>query len=162
ARAVAGLSMGGFGALSYAARHPGTFAAAGSFSGVVDAPGFATHGFKSLIPDAVWGPLPDSLANWQAHDPLELAPQLAGLKLLELRFGNGQPGPLDSRTSPDSLEAEVHRENLELDANLTSLGIPHVLDDYGPGVHDWPYWARDLQRFLADAMPLMPTAVDTP
>jgi diacylglycerol O-acyltransferase/trehalose O-mycolyltransferase len=31
-RAVAGFSMGGYGALLYAARHPGTFAAAGGFS----------------------------------------------------------------------------------------------------------------------------------
>lgn len=31
-RAVAGLSMGGFGAMRYAARHPDLFAAAGSFS----------------------------------------------------------------------------------------------------------------------------------
>ncbi|TMB02806.1 MAG: hypothetical protein E6J70_06435, partial [Deltaproteobacteria bacterium] len=35
-RAVAGLSMGGFGAMSYAARHPGLFQAAASFSGAVD------------------------------------------------------------------------------------------------------------------------------
>src|SRR5438093_5028298 len=35
-RAVAGLSMGGFGAMSYAARHRGLFRAAASFSGAVD------------------------------------------------------------------------------------------------------------------------------
>src|SRR5437773_7393562 len=35
-RAVAGLSMGGFGAMSYAARHRGLFTAAASFSGAVD------------------------------------------------------------------------------------------------------------------------------
>src|SRR3954464_33416 len=35
-RAIAGLSMGGYGALSYAARHPGTFAAAASFSGALE------------------------------------------------------------------------------------------------------------------------------
>lgn len=33
-RAVAGFSMGGFGAMRYAARHPELFAAAGSFSGI--------------------------------------------------------------------------------------------------------------------------------
>ena len=36
ARAIAGLSMGGFGAMSYAARHPDLFSWAGSFSGAVD------------------------------------------------------------------------------------------------------------------------------
>jgi S-formylglutathione hydrolase FrmB len=35
-RAVAGFSMGGFGAMSYAARDPDLFVAAGSFSGVLD------------------------------------------------------------------------------------------------------------------------------
>ena len=35
-RAIAGLSMGGFGAMSYAARHPDLFAAAGSFSGALN------------------------------------------------------------------------------------------------------------------------------
>lgn len=35
-RAIAGLSMGGFGALSYAARSPGAFGAVGSFSGGTD------------------------------------------------------------------------------------------------------------------------------
>src|SRR4051794_41847690 len=35
-RAIAGLSMGGLGALSYAARHPRTFVAAASFSGALE------------------------------------------------------------------------------------------------------------------------------
>ncbi len=35
-RAIAGLSMGGFGAMSYAGRHPELFRAAASFSGVLD------------------------------------------------------------------------------------------------------------------------------
>ncbi|HKS49674.1 MAG TPA: alpha/beta hydrolase-fold protein [Amycolatopsis sp.] len=35
-RALAGLSMGGFGVMSYAASHPGLFAEAASFSGAVD------------------------------------------------------------------------------------------------------------------------------
>ena len=35
-RVVAGLSMGGFGALSYAARNPGMFRATAAYSGVVD------------------------------------------------------------------------------------------------------------------------------
>src|SRR3954462_15224531 len=35
-RAIAGLSMGGFTAMSYAARHPDRFGAAASFSGAVD------------------------------------------------------------------------------------------------------------------------------
>ena len=38
-RAIAGLSMGGYGAMKFALRHPGMFAVAGSISGAMDAPG---------------------------------------------------------------------------------------------------------------------------
>ena len=31
---------------------------------------------------------------------------------------------------------------------LERLRIPHVWDDYGPGSHTWPYWARDLRETL--------------
>jgi diacylglycerol O-acyltransferase / trehalose O-mycolyltransferase len=62
--AVAGLSMGGFGALSYAARHPDLFVAAASYSGAVHtragepvAPLVLTglNGIESGSPDGVWG-----------------------------------------------------------------------------------------------------------
>src|SRR5207244_956658 len=26
--------------------------------------------------------------------------------------------------------------------------IPHTTDFYGPGTHSWPYWERELQRFV--------------
>ena len=77
-RAVAGLSMGGFGALKYAARHPGVFQAAASYSGVMDAPSFAANGYANLIPNAVWGPRATDLARWREHNPLDLPPTCAG------------------------------------------------------------------------------------
>ncbi|MGH3388514.1 MAG: alpha/beta hydrolase [Actinomadura sp.] len=63
-RAIAGLSMGGFSALSYAARHPDLFAAAASFSGAVDTNRLAVQPVVQLetladggaTPDAIWGP----------------------------------------------------------------------------------------------------------
>ncbi len=51
-RVVAGLSMGGFGALSYAGRHPGMFRAAASYSGVVDTR--HTPGATQFVLDLVW------------------------------------------------------------------------------------------------------------
>jgi len=160
-RAVGGLSMGGFGALKYAARHPGVFEAAASYSGVLDAPSFAANGYANLIPDAVWGPRATDLARWREHNPLDLAANLRGLKLLELRTGNGQPGPLDTRTSRDNLELEVWRENTAMHGKLDELQIPHVYDDYGPGVHDWPYWARGLEQTLRNLVAVFPTMIET-
>jgi hypothetical protein len=39
------------------------------------------------------------------------------------------------------MSVNVHRR-------LVALGFRHVWDDYGAGVHTWPYWARDLRRTL--------------
>ena len=143
-RAIAGLSMGGYGALSYAARHPGTFAAAASFSGALEV-GSA----------AAWGERRANEARWRAHLPISLAARLRSLALVELRTGDGRPGPLDRRaTKPGcpacALERYLHAGNVRLHARLRALGIRHVWDDYGPGTHDWPYWRRDLRETLPD------------
>jgi diacylglycerol O-acyltransferase/trehalose O-mycolyltransferase len=145
-RAIARLSMGGFGALSYAGRHPGLFVAAASFSGALEV-GSA---------DA-WGPIEDHAARWRAHLPIDLAPRLRSLGLIELRTGDGAPGPLDkpglsSDCAACRLESFVYSMNVRLHERLRRLGIPHVWDDYGPGTHDWPYWRRDLRETLPDLM----------
>jgi S-formylglutathione hydrolase FrmB len=143
-RAVAGLSMGGYGALSYAARHPGTFAAAASFSGALE-----------IGAADAWGPRSTNEARWRAHLPISIADRLRSLALIELRTGNGQPGPLDHRgTARDcgacELERFLHRGNVRMHERLRALGIRHTWDDYGPGTHDWPYWRRDLRETLPD------------
>jgi diacylglycerol O-acyltransferase/trehalose O-mycolyltransferase len=151
-RAIAGLSMGGYGALSYAARHPGTFAAAASFSGALEV-GSA---------DA-WGQRSANEARWRAHLPISLAERLRSLALLELRTGDGRPGPLDRRgTKPGcgacALERYLRASNVRLHARLRALGIRHVWDDYGPGTHDWPYWRRDLRETLPDLLRVLARA----
>jgi S-formylglutathione hydrolase FrmB len=143
-RAVAGLSMGGFGAMSYAARHPGTFAAAASFSGALE-----------IGSADAWGPRSANAARWRAHLPISIASRLRSLALVELRTGDGRPGPLDRRgTRPNcpacTLERYLHRGNVRLHERLRALGIRHTWDDYGAGTHDWPYWRRDLRETLPD------------
>ena len=141
-RAVAGLSMGGFGALSYAARHPGTFVAAASYSGALE-----------VGSDEAWGPQSENAERWRAHLPVSIAARLRSLELIELRTGDGRPGPLDPRdTSPGcdrcSLERYLYESNARLHRRLQELGIRHVWDDYGPGTHVWPYWRRALGETL--------------
>jgi diacylglycerol O-acyltransferase/trehalose O-mycolyltransferase len=151
-RAIAGLSMGGYGALSYAARHPATFAAAASFSGALEV-GSA---------DA-WGERGTNQARWRAHLPISIAARLRSLALVELRTGDGRPGPLDRRaTKPGcaacALERFLHTSNVRLHVRLRALGIRHVWDDYGPGTHDWPYWRRDLRETLPDLVRVLARA----
>jgi diacylglycerol O-acyltransferase / trehalose O-mycolyltransferase len=142
-RVVAGLSMGGFGAMSYAARHPDMFLAAASYSGVMDTVG---SDFEAEV--AQWG---DKIAQadiWEAHNPLSLAPALAGLPLY-VAYGDGHPGPLDAAgTVLDGQEQWIAKGNDAFVDRLKELGISATVDAYGPGTHSWPYWERALHQSL--------------
>jgi S-formylglutathione hydrolase FrmB len=152
--AIAGVSMGGLGALDYAARHPGVFRAAASFSGIVN-----THltmaesqRYEGLVrsqsqnPADLWGDPADQASTWAAHNPYDLAGQLRGTSVF-VAAGNGEPGHLDPPgTQPDSLESSLARENATFLNRLHALNVPVVADFYGAGTHNWPYWQRDLHR----------------
>lgn len=165
-RAIYGLSQGGFGSLSYAARHPDLFVAAGAFSGavetsadpraqalttpVVQATAFGLDG--SPDPDAMFGPRATQEVNWRAHDPGTLAPNLRGMDV-RLWTGDGRPGPLDGpEPNPGAIAIEggVHELNALFTARLQDAAIPHAYRDYGPGTHSWTYWARDLKEALPE------------
>jgi S-formylglutathione hydrolase FrmB len=157
-RAIAGLSMGGGGAMSYAARHPGLFVSASSFSGAVDTNSYGVQPLTqaaglsdgSHSPGAIFGLRATEEVRWRAHNPWDLAGNLDGLSLT-LRTGNGAPGG-PGGDSGDPVEAEVHNESLNMHNRLVQLGLPHVWDDYGAGGHAWYYWKRDLRETLPGIM----------
>ena len=151
-RAIAGLSMGGFGALSYAVRHRGMFRAAASFSGAVhplQTPGAVTAILTAFgePPGARWGDSRAQRAVWRAHDPFYLARRLRGLPLY-LSVGNGSAGPFDPRGRMDGTERLLEPMNVALAGRLRRLGVRATTDFYGPGTHTWPYWQRSLHRAL--------------
>jgi diacylglycerol O-acyltransferase/trehalose O-mycolyltransferase len=150
-RVVLGISMGGHGAISYAARHPGTFAAAASFSGVLDT---LAQGLPSMIAaslmrhrqhrHALWGSPLLSRSLWRSHNPLDLADRLAGVALYLAR-GDGQPHPEDPEFGPGAaaLERIVGRCTDAMALRLQQLEIPATVS-HGAGGHDWPTWNREL------------------
>jgi S-formylglutathione hydrolase FrmB len=166
-RAIAGLSQGGFCSTSYPARHPDLFQAAFSFSGAPDIAYDSqaqllitpvvngTEVFLDRAPvDSMFGPRLTDEINWAAHDPTTLAGNLRGMNLF-LYTGNGKRGPLDSASpSPasDVIEGGVEVLTNLFHQRLQALGIPSLYDDYGPGTHTWPYWARDLRQSIGPLM----------
>jgi S-formylglutathione hydrolase FrmB len=163
-RAIAGLSMGGFGAFSYAARNPDMFTAAASFSGGVDLNAeyaglpvgqiavdgsLKLAGYEGVTGATLFGgDFVTGNVFWRAHNPVDLAANLRGLKLA-LYTGNGQPGPLDPPDSDqDLVEVGAHVMNVNLHERLAGLGFRHRWVDYGPGRHTWPYWRRDLRQTI--------------
>jgi diacylglycerol O-acyltransferase / trehalose O-mycolyltransferase len=167
-RAVAGLSMGGLGAMAYAARHPGMFAAAASYSGLLHTryrgdPVPGPQLIQGLLgdfgedPGALWGDLGRNGDRWAAHNPYDLASALRGVRLF-VSVGSGRPrpnGPGDSREAPQ-IERAVRPQNLAFVERLHQLGIPVRFDAHDPGTHDWPFWQQELHRSL----PLLLDALD--
>ncbi|MET9317406.1 alpha/beta hydrolase family protein [Kribbella sp. NPDC003505] len=155
-RVVAGLSMGGQGALLYAARHPGMFRAAAAYSGSAHPLlndesinrinwFFAGQGNDPL---RVWGDPVAQRGIWEAHDPYYLAHRLKSLPVY-LSCGDGTAGPLDPPGKTDALEADFNRQNHALAAELERLGAKHLTTNfYGPGTHAWAYWQRELHASL--------------
>lgn len=151
-RVIAGLSMGGFGALSYPARNPGMFRAAASYSGLGH-PLFDPEGLMGLLeefgedPLALWGDPVAQRRIWEAHDPYYLAKRLRSTPVF-LSSGDGTAGPFDPPGATDEIEAFVNELNHVLAARLAQAGVRLTTDFYGPGTHSWPYWERELHRSL--------------
>ncbi|HRV59127.1 MAG TPA: alpha/beta hydrolase family protein [Solirubrobacterales bacterium] len=148
-RAVAGLSMGGYGAMIYAAKHPDLFTAAAAFSGAVN---LTNPLLLSISTPTARGDYATHKLRFESDNPLSLAENLGGIDLT-LRTGDGSSGgPLDPDGGFDIVESVVHASNVSLHDRLGELGIGHVWEDYGPGNHTWPYWQRDLKKTLPGLM----------
>lgn len=129
-RAIAGLSMGGHGALSLAAKHPDLFASASSMSGILN---LRNHP-KSWKLNEVFGELTDHEAEWRRHNVYDLAERFttAGVRLL-----------FDSGTS----DTAAIEDNRQVHRRLTDLGVPHDYREY-PGAHTWKYWSDRLPEHV--------------
>lgn len=163
-RGVAGLSMGGFGAMSYAGRHPELFGAAATFSGAVDtqlygpleAGGFAlAHDYAGTPDERVWGEWSDP--RWTEHNPAALARagRLRGLSgRLWVVTGTGTPGgPAgDDPANPAGygIEQLCWQLNQSFELALRQSGTAFVDRSYLGGLHSWPYWQYALHLVLPD------------
>ena len=155
-RAIGGVSMGGFGAVSYAARHPDLFAAVVSFSGLVNS---NTLSDQSTIPDKVFGPRGTQEVRWRGHNPWDLAANLRGMDVT-LYTRNGLPGKDWLGINPT--EIIVHRQSVELHEQLLAANVPHHWDDHGAGAHKWPTWQEDLSEALLGLVTVFADPPPTP
>jgi S-formylglutathione hydrolase FrmB len=152
-RAIAGLSMGGFGAMSVGLRHPDEFAAAVSHSGALSLWYRGPHPFapgKAEIASDVshWaqsggGPIVTwiqdlfgtDIADWKAHDVVELARKLpSGKVALYIDCGTEDDFALQDNAQ------YVHEA-------LTNAHIEHEFF-LGPGKHDFAFWSARVPRSL--------------
>ena len=141
ARAIAGLSMGGYGALKFGLKRPDLFCFAGSMSGAFDAPNRITlydgFGAEELNPSIlqVFGEGENSLRN--QNDIFQLI--------------KNYPAEGISRLPYFYLDCGVEDGFLEINRNLTDLlkekKIPFEFHEIEGG-HDWNYWDKQIQVIL--------------
>ena len=175
-RAIAGLSQGGFGSTTYAARHPDTFASVASFSGAPDidynpvtAAGATliiqatAVGLDGVEPDAMFGSRATNEINWQGHDPADLVNNLRGVDVW-LYTATGANGPYDPAPNPGAsgIELATHGSTISFVQRAQDQGVPVHLDDYVYGTHTWAYWARDLRQYLVPLMTTFASPVPLP
>ncbi|GAB3227300.1 alpha/beta hydrolase family protein [Glycomyces halotolerans] len=136
---VAGLSMGGYGAMKWALREPERFGAAASFSGAL---GLAQRTVDPRASGALDGRLWDTIFDGQdvtdtEHDLLWLLDSMSEVAaaLPPLRVACGTDDPLLP-------------ENERFIASARGLGLDLAVD-LGPGAHTWDYWDAQVQGLLA-------------
>lgn len=120
---IAGLSMGGYGALRLGAKHAGRFRGISGHSSITE---FGL--LKQFVeePLDLYGPVEGpSVIDWMTRNRVSLPP---------LRFDCGTGDPL--------LEP-----NRKLHRGLLDLAIPHEYQESGGG-HDWTYWQARLPETL--------------
>jgi len=143
-RAVAGLSMGGYGAMKFGLKYPQLFAAAASLSGALaSAQAEKLHeGEIKKVLEADFGP-PDNPTR-ASNDPFELVKKISPGELPQLYFSVGESDRL----------IEDNRKFARL---LAELKIPYQYREV-PGPHEWPVWDEQIQVVLALQAPVIGAA----
>ncbi|MFD3841929.1 alpha/beta hydrolase [Streptomyces sp. NPDC058642] len=162
-RVVAGVSTGGYGAMAHAARHPGTFAAAASYSGILDtmAPGVpslmdAIVARENLAPLSLWGNPFLNLLTWRDFNPRARAAGLRGTALY-VSSGSGVVGG-SGDWLPEALESALWPSAHAFTDTLARLRVPVTTHYYAGGGHSWTYWKRE----FAASWPMLAGALGVP
>jgi putative tributyrin esterase len=147
-RAVAGLSMGGFGATKFALRYPHLFIFAASFSGAFDAPRTnivvnpTDERSKRLL--AIFGPSEGEARR--KNDVFELARRIKdGTRVPYLYIATGSGDQLSSVLPANPRFTDILRER-------------KFAFEYHerPGAHDWRFWDAEVRYALERMAVLVP------
>ncbi|MGI8556355.1 MAG: alpha/beta hydrolase [Pyrinomonadaceae bacterium] len=142
-RAMAGLSMGGYGSLKFGLKHPEMFRLVGSFSGALGAADwtdtqFNKMGMKGAIPDSirsVYGA--DDSQTRKDNDIFQMVRDVTPEKVNALPFIYQSCGTEDF----------LIKNNHDFLSLLDEKKIPHEYEE-SPGIHNWVFWDAQIQEFL--------------
>lgn len=138
-RAIAGLSMGGYGAIKFGLKAPAMFVIAASLSGA-----FAVTRFTETDGNPLWATSvaafgPTGSEARKANDLFELIEKLSPAQISALPYFYFDCGTEDS--------AKIFSSNRQLSALMYEKKISHEYREL-PGDHSWGYWDRQIQEVL--------------
>jgi S-formylglutathione hydrolase FrmB len=131
---VAGLSMGGYGAMKWALRQPERFAAAASLSGAVDVAHMLEFDKRPHITELIARVFAGRSVAGSDEDLLSLVEKADRSTLPRLMVRCGTEDHLIDQNK--AFVAQCAKAGVELDAAFT------------PGGHEWSYWDREIQTVL--------------
>ena len=146
-RAIAGLSMGGYGAIKFGVKYPAMFAFAGSMSGAMNAASWTREELAGL--PSIWNSLQ----------------QVFGDNAGQARLSNDLPKRIRDLSHQESAalpfiyldcgtEDPLFPSNRSFAELLLSRKIPHEYRQR-PGGHSWSYWDTQVQEVLKLALKKM-------
>ena len=136
-RGIAGLSMGGYGAMKFALKHADRFAFAASLSGAFTAASWTEQDLKTP------GPIRDSVL--QTFGPANSATRAANDVLKLAR--EAKPEALPYLYIDCGTEDFLFNDNREFVTLLLEKKIRHEYRQL-PGTHSWKYWDSQVQEVL--------------
>lgn len=136
-RFVAGLSMGGYGAVKFGLKYPETFAIAGSFSGALRTTEFTAGnaGAIGTSVDEVFGPAGSETRK--ANDIFRIVRELSPDRLKLIPYLYVSCGTEDF----------LFQSNRDFAAVLVDKKISHEYRQL-PGGHTWKFWDEQVREFL--------------
>jgi len=139
-RAVAGLSMGGYGAIKYGLKYPSTFEFAASMSGAFG----VTRYTQNEMGGSNWEPFlkifgPVGSETRKANDVFEITRNLTAARVASLPYFYFDCGTEDA--------GQHVNPNRELSQLFLEKKIPHEYREL-PGNHSWAYWDQQVQEVL--------------
>ena len=132
---IAGLSMGGYGALRIGLQHPERYSRIGAFSSGIGIPQeYAVGEFRIPGADVIFGD-PDQI----------LGSKYDGFQAAKDRAAAG--GPLPPVYISCGTKDRLYGVNAEFRDHLISLGYDVVWDE-GPYGHEWRFWDEQVEKFI--------------
>jgi S-formylglutathione hydrolase FrmB len=136
-RIVAGLSMGGYGALKFGLKYPDRFIFAASFSGALYVPTGSRPDNKEISESLARAFGPERSEHWTNNDLSALADKATPASLPYLYLATGK----------DDSFTRIVESNRNFIEKLRTKGILYEYHET-PGGHTWQYWDKALRDFL--------------